>query len=270
MRLSLFAIALLLLPATACAQSHPSRTLADDAWCEDAPGWGDRATACEVRETVLRTGALDVEVENGGLTVTEWDRPDVLVRARVVATADDEAVAWRRVRETTVSTTEGLIRAEAPHHRDGSASVSFEIFAPKATDLTAAALNGPVHVEGLDGTIRATATNGPVCLVKLSGDVEVNATNGPVSIDLRGDAWTGSGLAVHATNGPITMDLPARYSARLMAETAQGPIVAPGLHTPRRRGGRGDRLDATLGAGGGLLTLDAHNGPVRIRTSEGG
>ena len=124
-------------------------------------------------------------------------------------------------------------------------------------------------MEGLDGTIRATATNGPVCLVKLSGDVEVHATNGPVSIDLRGDAWTGSGLAVHATNGPITMDLPARYSARLMAETAQGPIVAPGLHTPRRRGGQGDRLDAILGAGGGRLTLDAHNGPVRIRTSEG-
>lgn len=269
MRLSLLATVLLVFSATACAQSHPSRTLADDTWCEDDRGWGDRATACEVRETVLRTDALDVEVTNGGLTVTEWDRPDVLVRARVIARADDEATAWARVRETTVSTTEGRIRANAPRHRDGSASVSFEIFAPRATNLTAAALNGPVHVEGLDGTIRATATNGPVCLVQLAGDVEVNATNGPISIDLRGDAWTGPGLAVHATNGPITMDLPARYSARLRAETAQGPIVAPGLHAPRRRGGHGDRLDMTLGAGGALLTLDAHNGPVRIRTAEG-
>ncbi len=258
-------LAALLLATSACAQ--PARVLTPDPWCDKVWASDGRAVACEVRETILRAGALDVRAVNGEVSVREWDRPDVLVRARVAAVSSDAALARRRVQAATVTTAGGRVRADTPSEARTSASVSFEIFAPRATDLVVAAVNGPVQIDGIAGRIRAEATNGPVALAAVGGDVEVEATNGPVAVALDGTTWRGAGLSVRALNGPVELTLPSGYSARLSARTHQGRISAPGLQsTDRGRDRMGDRLDVTIGSGGPVLTLAAHNGPVRIQT----
>ncbi|PAP78167.1 hypothetical protein [Rubrivirga marina] len=255
-----------LVAAAACAQ--PARVLPTDDWCDRAGTW-QGVRACEVRETMTRADALDLQVLNGSLEVKEWDRSDVLVRARITAGAKTQADADRAVRETVIEVDGGSVRAEPGWAGDSQASVSYEIFAPRDTDLDLVATNGPISVHGMNGRIRVTATNGPVFAHDLSGDVEVNATNGPVEVDLGGSVWRGTGLNVMAHNGPITLSVPRDYSARLAAKTNHASISADGVRyaeTNRRRGRyTGDQLEATLGRGGPLLSLEAYNGPVRLR-----
>ena len=80
--------------------SHPAATPAQqgDDWCRDQSWGDDRAGTCEVREyTVPAAGAM-VSVDatpNGGIQVEGSARQDIVVRARVTATArtEDEARA---------------------------------------------------------------------------------------------------------------------------------------------------------------------------------
>ena len=215
-----------LIAATATAQ--PTRVLPADDWCDEA--WTDtRSRACEVRETMTRTESVDLRVLNGGATVKEWDRDDVLVRARVMARAKTRSEAERAVRETVVDVDDGVIRARMPHGDDLQTSVSYEVYAPRDTDLDLAALNGPVRVYGLDGRIHIEAMNGPIYVEDVNGSVDLMSMNGPVEVELEGASWRGSGLTVEATNGPITLSVPRDYSARLAARTNNAQISTEGV-----------------------------------------
>ncbi|WP_412070250.1 hypothetical protein [Rubrivirga sp. IMCC43871] len=245
-----------------------------DDWCDAPWGWtdDDREIACEVREQVTQAEGLDLAATNGSVSVSRWDRTDVLVRSRVLAAAPTQTEADRLVDETRITIDGGRVRDSASrteHERDRWVSVSYQVFAPAGTDLEVAVLNGPLDVHGLSGRIRATATNGPVRLAGVGGDVVVRATNGPVDVNLEGDRWTGQGLDVTATNGPIRLAFPDDYSARLSAETHQGRIRTSGFSLPERNRKRGqwtgDSVDTTLGAGGPALLLRAQNGPVHLR-----
>ena len=268
--LGLFSIAA---AASACAQpTSVARTLTADPWCDETRrGWTDREVACEVREQVVQARALDVAAHvNGAVTVKEWDRDDVLVRARVSAAAPTQAEAERLVRRTSVASAGGHIRAETPRTRGrrAYAGVAFEIFAPRHLSLRASVVNGPLTVHGLRGRIEAETANGPVTLDGVGGDVSVDAANGPVSITL-GSRWAGRALRVGAANGPVTLDVPRGLSARVEAETANGRIRAQGLDVSQldRQRGRyvGETLTATLGRGGPLLSLETANGPITLR-----
>ena len=261
-------LALLLAFATAaCAQ--PARTLDADAWCDRDTWHGDRPHACEVREAMTAADRVDLHVLNGSVTVKAWDRTDVLVRSRVTASAPTQARADRLVRETTVTVDGGVVRAELSRDDDSWSSVSHEVYAPRGTDFELNATNGPVSVYDHDGTIRVSATNGPIHATNLSGDVRLEATNGPVDVELDGPTWRGAGLAVQAHNGPVTLGVPRDYSARVRASTEMGRISTEGVRldeTSRDRGRyTGDALEGQLGRGGPTLSLEAVNGPVRLR-----
>lgn len=255
----------------ACASTaQPTRTLADDAWCENERR-GDNERACEVRETVISTHSLSIDATpNGGVKVSSWDRSDVLVRARVSASARRQADAERLVEATEVRIRNGQVEASTPRTGNGSwVSVSYEIFAPRQTDLALRTTNGGVSVHGMAGSIEANAVNGGISLNDVAGSVRARTTNGGVSVALAGDAWDGEGLDVESTNGGISISLPSNYSAELSAETQMGRISTDGLslRNEQRERGRwtGDELRATLGRGGAPLRAVTTNGGVSIR-----
>ncbi len=262
----------LLLVLTAGATAQPSRTLPDDEWC-DRDEWGggpNRETACEVRETVISARRLSVDASpNGGVKVTAWDRNDVLVRARVSASARRQSEADRLVAETTVRTDRGQISARTPRAENAGVSVSYEIFAPRRTDLALRTTNGGVSVNGLFGRIDVQAVNGGIDLADVAGAVRARTTNGGVAVALAGDAWDGEGLDVESTNGGISISLPPDYSATLSAQTQMGRISAPGVtvrNARRERGQRtGDQIEGTLGRGGAPLRAVTTNGGISIR-----
>lgn len=250
------------LAAAASAQTAAAvRVLSGDPWCDRVSAAGQRV-ACEVREFVVNADALDLESQNGPVTVQTWDRADVLVRARVVGVARQQDQAERLVRSSSVTVRGGVVRAGPPR---GGASVSYDVFAPRDTDLNVKTVNGPVEIRGLSGRTRAQAANGPVTLSGLAGDVKARSTNGPVTVRLDGRRWRGSGLDVEAVNGPLAVSVPDDYSADLLTETERGRIRTDGVEVcdpVSIRNGSGEQVAGRLGGGGSTIRLRTTNGPV--------
>ena len=267
----LLPVVLVALAAPASAQSLVAgRVLEGAPWCNDVHHASDLEVVCEVRETILYADRLDVEsVVNGPVHVKEWDRADVLVRARIAAVAATTPRAAALVDASSVDTDQGTVQSRLPPtRRREHVSVSYEIFAPRDTDLEVATVNGPVSIHGLRGQIRADAVNGPISLEGVGGDVRVRAVNGPVTVALEGDRWQGGGLEVRTENGPITVTVPDGYSAQVVAETRMGRVTMDDLEVcdaEHRRGRHyGDTLRGRLGHGGQTISLTTANGPVRL------
>src|SRR5689334_21085772 len=78
-------------PLSAQLQNNTEKQLT----CNNGNNDGDRARHCDIREQTLpATGRLNVDAgTNGGVSVKGALRSDVLVRARIEASADTEAAA---------------------------------------------------------------------------------------------------------------------------------------------------------------------------------
>ncbi len=232
---------------------------------------GDRGQACEVRDTRLPAPASPLTVDaspNGGILVEGWDEPDVLVRAVVQTYADTDAEAAQLLPGVRVTAAGANVSADGPERspgeRRGGWSVSFRIWAPRATALALSARNGGISVRAMRGESRFTTENGGVTLDDVSGQVVGTTRNGGVHVRLTGATWDGAGLDVETTNGGVTLAVPGGYSAALEVATVNGGIRSDLAAVPADR--RGRQLRATLGSGGPLLKLRTVNGGVRINT----
>jgi DUF4097 and DUF4098 domain-containing protein YvlB len=259
-------VAALATAGSAQTRDRDSTRAGGDAGCAEQQR-NNRPTFCEEREATIG-GANPIDIDagnNGGIRVHGWDRGDVLVKARVSASAATEADARRLVAGVHVDTSGGSVRADGPQTsgRDESWSVSFDVQVPRAAMLTLNTHNGGISIEGFHGSARFHATNGGVTLNSVDGDLKGETTNGGVTVDLVGDHWNGTGLDVQTRNGGIRLTLPAGYSAELETGTTNGGF---NVDFPITVQGRIDRiLTATLGSGGPKLRAMTTNGGVTIR-----
>lgn len=237
-----------------------------DDWCRDE-NWGrDREGVCEVREFTMAASGGVVQVDaspNGGIKVEGSQRGDILVQARVIATADSESRAREIAKAVQVSVGGNMVQASGPrsHDREGW-HVSYRLYTPTQTSLNLQTVNGGISVMDVEGRIEFRTTNGGVKLARIAGDVQGRTTNGGVSVDLDGATWRGEGLDVRTQNGGVKLNIPADYSARLETGTVNGRIR---VDFPVTVQGRIDRdLETTLGAGGPLVRVRTTNGGVNI------
>jgi DUF4097 and DUF4098 domain-containing protein YvlB len=251
------AFAALAIPMTAMAgqgQTSP---------CPD-PGRSDRPSHCEIREFVVPAvgNALAVDASpNGGIAVHGWNRQDVQIRAKVVATAETQQEADALASQVKVVTDGGRIRSEGPRAAGGESgwSVSFDLMVPMDGGLDLQSKNGGISLADVRGRIDFAATNGGISLKNVNGDVRGHTTNGGVKVELAGDRWQGHGLDVQTVNGGVSLLVPDGYSAHVEAGTRNGglkcefPITVQGtLNT---------ELATDLGQGGA---------PIKVRTTNGG
>jgi hypothetical protein len=240
--------------------------------CQSGGYDSDGVRHCEIREqTVPAIGRLSVDASrNGGVTVKGGMRNDVLVRARVEASADNEGAAASLASRVYVDSNGGEVRANGPEsidNRNSWWSVSYEIFVPQNTDLTTMARNGGITISDVRGQIRFEGRNGGVHLKRLAGDVSGSTVNGGVQVELTGTVWDGRQLEVTTRNGGIKVTMPSSYSARIQAESERGsfqsdfPVTAEGNAKPRR-------LDFSVGAGGPLIHITTTNGRVSFTRAE--
>jgi DUF4097 and DUF4098 domain-containing protein YvlB len=233
--------------------------------CQDNDRNWDSERFCEVREVrTALTKALDVDGrQNGGVTVHGWDRSEIRVLAKIQTSAEEIADAKAMASRITIETTDGRIRAEGPSTaRRSSWSVSYEIWAPKQTNLTIATHNGGIAIDALEGRLDLGAMNGGIRLRSVAGDVRGETTNGPLDVDLDGDQWRGTGLELRTTNGPVNLSIPQGYSARLETGTTNGGMRIDFPITIQ--GSIGRRISTQLGSGGPTIRAITTNGPVTI------
>lgn len=236
-------------------------------WC-GGEGWGsDREGVCEVRQYTVAPGADALTVDaapNGGIQVQGGPRGDILVFAKVVATADSEQRAREIAAGVRVDAASDRISAEGPSGlgRRENWHVSYRIAVPAQTSLSLRSSNGGISVADVEGRLEFRTVNGGIKLSRLAGEVTGRTSNGGVDVDLDGASWVGAGLDVETSNGGVRLRLPEQYSARLEASTVNG-----GLHLdfPITVQGRVSRAISTnIGAGGPLIRVKTSNGGIRV------
>jgi TolA-binding protein len=221
---------------------------------------------CEVRDSTMPAGALNVDAgQNGGIVVEGWDRNEIRVRAIVRGNARESARARELVGQVQVQAGGGRVYANGPDNlRRENWSVSYRINVPRKNDLDLRASNGGITIVNVTGNMRFDTTNGGVKLQDIGGRVNGETRNGGLNVTLSGDRWDGEGLDVETSNGGVTLNLPDNYNAELETRTVNGglridfPITVQGELTGRRG------LTTTLGSGGPLVRVRTTNGGVKI------
>lgn len=262
--------ALLIIAAGAHAQLRDNQTPRMS--CDNGNHGGNRQLFCEIREqTIPGVGRLTVDPgKNGGVTVRGWLRNDISIRSRVDAWAGSVDEARALAGQVRVDASAGRISASGPDSlRDASWSVSFEIFVPQMTDLSATSVNGGVDLSDLRGHIEFETKNGGVRLTRVAGDVTGQTLNGGIQIELTGRTWEGGKLDARTTNGGVTIRMPENYSAHIQTGTVNGAIDSEfpvnvsvqGRIWPQRP----QNLDFNVGSGGPLIHVSTTNGGVKLR-----
>ena len=177
--------------------------------------------------------------------------------------------------------------------------VHFEIVAPQASDITAKAENGPLHIEGIkgrlelstsdaelvargcSGLIKARTTEGSLTVLDFQGEVEAStldgavkvsgmlealesqSTNGRVEIRVLTGSVMKADWAIHAGNGNVHLYLPDSLAADIDVTTGEGMIVTD--HSMEIDGSLSNRrLTGRMNGGGKLLRIHTSDGDIHI------
>ena len=256
-------------------------TLLAPAWAGDAPTpqlscqrpglyVSGLTTVCEMVEIPAAfSGSLNVATPVGGISVVGWDQPDVLIRAKKEAAARGQAAAENLSSQIQINVAGGMVSADGPAPQSGwDWVVTFEIFVPRATDLSLNTKVGGVSITDVKGTIRFNVSTGGVSLVRLAGDVQGSTKVGGLYIVLDGDHWDGQTLAVNTKVGGIVYRVPAGYSAHFSLSTALGKIDASYLGAfpaPSSTFSLGSNLTFDAGSGGATIASETNVGGIVIQ-----
>jgi hypothetical protein len=237
-------------------------------WCSDR-GWHNdgMVTHNEVREEHLAAAAQNVinPAQNGSIHVHAWANSDILVKACVQATAQDEASGAALAKQVTITDGPGRIVAKGPETQGSNTwwSVSYDVWMPASANLDLHAFNGSIHVEATTGQLRAQTLNGSLTLTNVSGDVDAETTNGSVTINLAEGTSSGKGMKLKTVNGSIHLQLPSTFGADVEASTVHGRVKNDFAEsTPEDKELRTQRF--TIGAGGTKIEAETVNGSVHI------
>jgi DUF4097 and DUF4098 domain-containing protein YvlB len=196
-----------------------------------------------VRDEEVRTISnqpLTITAEhNGGIQVTNWDKPEISLKLCKQAAAEDEATARKLLSEIRLEINGGNVTVSTPD-RDSNESLGTLLLvkAPKGATLDLRVHNGGISVRGFNGTVKAHAHNGGIALNKSSGTLSAEAQNGGVSIkDCGGDVnanvqngglsislperWEGKGLEAHTQNGGLVVAVPKNLATAVEVASSQ-------------------------------------------------
>jgi hypothetical protein len=201
---------------------------------------------------------------NGGIDVEGSARGDILVRAKIVATAVTEEEARAIAGRVQVTATADRVTADGPRNagrREGW-SVSYRLEVPGNTPLSLQSTNGGISIADVNSRVDFKTVNGGVTLSRMGGDVHGRTNNGGITVNLDGSTWDGNGLDVQTSNGGVSVALPPQYSAHLETGTVNGSMRIDFPITVQ--GSIGRSISTDIGSGGPTLRIRTSNGGVRI------
>jgi Putative adhesin len=222
-------------------------------------------------ETLSPTGSERIRSSpNGGMSVHGWDQNQVKVTACVKTSAPSDAEAKSLASQVKITQGAGSIQATGPDHlsSDRHWSVSYEIWAPRRSNLEMQTTNGGISADGIDGQVNAENVNGGIRLEKMAGSVDAQTTNGGIHVTLDGNQWQGDGVKLSAVNGGIHLSVPENYSAKVQISTVNG-----GFHSdfaiPVSVDGRSQKhMSFQLGSGGTTLQASTVNGGISLSRAD--
>jgi len=283
-------VALLALAASACAINL------------DAARYTDKE---ERRFTVSGKPEVVLSTFDGGVTVTAWDRPEVLITVEKKAESPEEAKKINVKFEQAGNRI--TVEIEKPESFHGvqignvSRSANVTVSMPRQGDLQAKSGDGGITLTGIAGRIDVRSGDGGIKGTGLDGDLIVHTGDGGVSLqDVKGrlelstgdggvevtgalsrlKARTGDGsITVRAASGStaeedweltsgdggMTVELPSSFAAQVDAHTGDGGITVDGLTIAGAQLDKDHRDDLKGTLGAGGKMLKLRTGDGAIR-----
>jgi DUF4097 and DUF4098 domain-containing protein YvlB len=200
----------------------------------------------------------------GDVSITAWDRDEVLVEA--VKRAGDS----RRLDDAQIvvepSTGSLSIRTQyAGADAEHPASVEYRIMVPRTATLDQVKLvNGGLSLSGIAGAIRASSINGSITADKLEGEADLSTVNGHLTAGFVRVSPT-KPISLSSVNGPIKLMIPSGAHANLSARNLSGGIASDFGRASRDEGGH--ELHAVVNRGGTPINLHNVNGGISIHST---
>lgn len=200
----------------------------------------------------------------GDVSITAWDRDEVLVEA-VKRSADP-----RRMDEAEIvvepSSTGLSIRTQYSSSDSGHpASVEYRITVPRSATLEQVRLiNGGLSISGLAGSVTASAVNGNIRAEKMGGYADLSTVNGRLSAEFNRIS-SANHISLSSINGPITLSIPSGVGATLNARNQSGGIQTE--FGKAVRGDAGQELHTRVNRGGADIKVHNVNGGISIHSA---
>jgi len=213
---------------------------------------------------LARDGRVTIENLYGDVSITAWDREEVLVEA-TKRSADPHRLDEARI-VVEPSSDRVFIRTQyAGVDTQHPASVEYRITVPRGARLDEIKLvNGGLSISGVSGRVRASAVNGGIKAQALGGDVELSTVNGTLEADF--ETLSGAHpISLSSINGPIRLSLPAGAGASVSAHNRSGGIES--AFGQASRANDGQRLRTVINRGGAEIQLNNVNGGISIHST---
>lgn len=209
-------------------------------------------------------GRLVIQNLYGDVSITAWDRDEVLVEA-FKHSSDPRRLGDALI---VVEPSEGMLSIRTRYAAADAANpaqVEYRITVPRRTNLEQVNLiNGGLSISGVAGPVKASAVNGSIRADRLEGEADLSTINGQLIADFDRIAAT-KAITLSSVNGPIRLSIPSDARANVQATNRSGGIDSDIGHVSR--GDRGQQLRATVNRGGAEIRVKNINGGISIHST---
>jgi len=204
-------------------------------------------------------GRVVIENAYGDVSITGWDRDEVLVEATTRSTdakslGDALVVVEPSAELLSIHTQYAGSQSRQP------ASVEYRITVPRGVNLQEIKLtNGGLSLNGLAGPVKASAVNGSITALQLGGQADLSTINGGVVASFQ-SVSRANPISLTSVNGAIRLSIPHAAGPALTASNLSGGIASDIGRVSRT--GHGERL--VVKGSGVQIRLRNVNGGIAI------
>lgn len=200
----------------------------------------------------------------GDVSITAWDRDEVLVEA-IKRSSDPKRLEDARVIVEPSSGGLSIHTVYTGMDAEHPASVEYRIMVPRRANLDQVKLiNGGLSISGVAGPVKASSVNGSIHADKLEGQADLSTVNGKLDAAFNRISPS-KPILLSSVNGPINLCLPAGAGASLNAHNLSGGIESDVGKVSRADDGHA--LRAVLNHGGTAIQVHNVNGGISIHST---
>jgi hypothetical protein len=211
-----------------------------------------------------QNGRVTIQNLYGDVSITAWDRDEVLVEAVKRSSDPRQLDDARIIVEPSLGTLAIHTQyggADASH----PASVEYRITVPRGANLENVKLvNGGLCISGVSGPIKASSVNGSIRVDRLRGEADLSTINGELQADFQSISPS-KPISLSSVNGPIRLSIPSGAGASVTAQNLSGGIDSD--FGKVSRGASGHQLRAVVNHGGAAIHVHNVNGGISIHST---
>lgn len=214
--------------------------------------------------TLGPNGHVTIQNQYGNVSITGWDRQEVLVEA-VKRSNDPRSLKDARVVVEPSAGSLAIRTLYAGADTQHRPKVEYRITVPRSASLEEIKLgNGGLMISGVSGSVKASSVNGNIHVERLEGRAELSTINGEVDADFE-RLDQSPAISLSSVNGPIKLMIPCGAKANLSAHNLSGgietefgrPLLVDGAH----------KLNTTVNRGGTQIRVTNVNGGISIHST---